>query len=156
MSGSLRLHMTHIAGMQMIASGVDGLLRGNLMEGLLLQPEPSTFASFVPLHLSAIQRSPQLLSWLCSWIPYWGITPLAPMDWFVQGQGLDTGGTYIPGGGWDPNLSPYTWFLWDPAPAAAGTVVEQLGSFWHTRPHLNHVFLCPRLFVYSALEKMPL
>jgi hypothetical protein len=68
MAGSLRLHVTHIAGSRMIASGVDGLSRGNVTEGLMLQPSVATFASFVPLHLSALTRSPSLLAWLRSWI----------------------------------------------------------------------------------------
>jgi len=49
MVGGLRLHVVHIAGTRMIASGVDGLSRGNLTEGLLLQPTPTSFCSFVPL-----------------------------------------------------------------------------------------------------------
>ena len=145
MAGGLRLHMSHIAGTRMIASGVDGLSRGNLSEGLLLQPSPSAFSSFVPLHLSALARSPSLLTWLRAWIPYRGISPLSPTDWYIQGHGLSGKGRALPDGGWDPELSSHKWFLWDPAPAAAGAAVEELGASRHKGPHLNHVFLCPRL-----------
>jgi hypothetical protein len=146
--------MSHIAGTRMIASGVDGLLRGNLTEGLLLQPEPSTFSSFVPLHLSAIQRSPQLLSWLRSWIPYRGITPLTPTDWFVQGQGLDTGGTYIPGSGRDPNLPSYLVSV-GPCSCCSGDSGGTTGSFPAQTPAPESCFPVSTP-VYSALEKTPL
>jgi hypothetical protein len=145
MVGGLRLHVVHIAGTRMIASGVDGLSRGNLTEGLLLQPTPTSFCSFVPLHLSAIQRSPALLHWLRSWVPFRSISPLSPEDWFTQGHGLTGQGRSLPGGGWEPELSPHRWYLWDPPPAAAGAAVEELSASRHKRPHLNHVFLCPRL-----------
>ena len=130
----------------MIASGIDGLSRGNASEGLMLQPSATAFGSFVPLHLSAIQCSPDLLPWLRSWILFRGITPLSPTDWFVHGHGLTGRGTATLAGGWDPELSPHRWFLWDPAPAAAGAAGEELGVSRHKRPHLNHVFICPRLF----------
>jgi hypothetical protein len=146
MSGGLRLHITHIAGTRMIASGVNGLSRGNLTEGLLLQPMPSSFSTFVPLHLSAMQRSPALLSWVRSWIPFRGIQPLTPEGWFVQGHGVTGKGSSLPGGGWDPELSKHHWFLWDPPPATAGAAVEELSASRHKCPYLNHVFLCPRLF----------
>jgi hypothetical protein len=116
MAGGLRLHITHIAGTRMIASGVDGLSRGNLTEGLLLQPTPASFSSFVPLHMSAIQRSPALLPWVQSWVPFGGIQPLSPDDWFVQGHGITGAGSALPDGGWDPELSKHHWFLWDPPP----------------------------------------
>jgi len=146
MTSGLQLHVSHTAGTRMIASGIDGLSRGNASEGLMLQPSATAFGSFVPLHLSAIQCSPDLLPWLRSWIPFRGITPLSPTDWFVQGHGLTGRGTATLAGGWDPELSPHRWFLWDPAPAAAGAAVEELEVSHHKRPHLNHVFICPRLF----------
>jgi hypothetical protein len=146
MSGTLRLHVTHIAGSRMIVSGVDGLSRGNVTEGLMLQPSVATFGGFIPLHLSALARSPALLAWLRSWVPYRGITPLTPAEWFTKGHGLTGAGEQLEGGGWDPELSPHVWFCWDPAPAAAGAAVAELGLSRHKRPHLNHVFICPRLF----------
>jgi len=146
MSGSLRLHITHIAGARMIASGMDGLSRGNLTEGLMLSPTPAAFSHFVPLHLSATQRAPRLLQWLRSWIPFQGIVPLQPDDWFIQGHGLTGRGQALSDGGWHPEVTRHVWFLWDPPPAAAGAAVEELSSSRHKRPHLNHVFICPRLF----------
>jgi len=146
MTGGLRLHMSHIAGTRMIASGIDGLSRGNTTEGLMLQPSVSAFSAFVPLHLSPIQRSPALLSWLRSWIPFRGILPLSPSDWYIQGHGLTGEGFSDGAGGWDPELSPHRWFLWDLAPAAAGAAMEELGVSRHKCPYLNHVFICPRLF----------
>jgi hypothetical protein len=146
MAGGLKILMSHISGTRMVTSGVDGLSRGNLSEGLLMQPSHSAFISFVPLHLSALTRSPALLIWLRSWLPYRGISPLSPTDWYIQGHGLTGRGSSSQDGGWDPELSPHRWFLWDPAPAAAGAAVEELGTSRHKRPHLNHVFICRRLF----------
>ncbi len=49
------IHLVHIAGTRMIACGVDGLSRGELQVGALIQ---GSVGAMLPLHLSALERSP--------------------------------------------------------------------------------------------------
>jgi hypothetical protein len=75
----------------MIAKGTDGIFRGSLCDGVMAG---SCMQSFIPLHLSALQRAPEaLLSWLQSWIPQANITPLTLEQWFEKGHGIQ-GGAY--------------------------------------------------------------
>jgi hypothetical protein len=132
MRGDLILHITHV------------LSRGVLTGGVMThQP----MVGEVPLHQSALDRCPALLPWLTSWWPTSSLSPLAPVDWFERGHGL-RGGHRNSEGLWIPLESSERWFLWAPAlaPAAAATAVQELGISRHKRPHLGHVFLCPRLF----------
>ena len=82
--------------------------------------------AFVPLHLSALERSSELRPWLTAAAE--GLDPifLEPEDWFTKGQGHGT-------------------FIWHPAPAAADVVVEQLGKARHKRPSSLHIVVVPRL-----------
>jgi hypothetical protein len=52
--GGFILHVIHISGKRMKASGVDGLLRGDLTEGMMGGQDP---LSFIPFHLGADERS---------------------------------------------------------------------------------------------------
>ena len=122
--GDLLLHVVHVAGTRMIAEGTDGISRGDAGEGAMLGQD---MLDFVPLHLSAVDRSPKLVDWCKSW---WDEErgPLhhqTPEDWFAN----HTEGN----------------FLWTPAPAAAEAVVEQLGKAQHKRPHACHIVIVPRL-----------
>jgi hypothetical protein len=109
--------------------------------------------SFVPLHQSAIERSPSLLHWLQEWIPQPNIVPLTPSDWFTRGHGTE-GGTKSAGGAWWPTCGSETLFLWTPAPGAAACALHQLALSRQKRPHLNHVFICPRLMTADWRKKL--
>jgi hypothetical protein len=124
MSGSLALHVIHVAGKRMIAQGTDALSRGITTAGVMAGME---FSSFVPLHLSVQERQdPCILhQWVTSWAgdAFW----LAPEDWFL------------------PKLvdSPC---VWTPPPAAADAALDQLGKWIHMRPsNTSHIFIAPRL-----------
>jgi len=143
MLGCVKLHLTHIAGTRMIQSGVDGLSRGSFTEGFVGHPSIQGLASCVPLHLSPTQRSSGLLPWLHQWIPFRGVEPLTPEQWFTLGHGLQETAPFMDA--WQPQETRNRWFLWDLAPAAAPTAVEELGISRIKRPHLNHVVVCPRL-----------
>jgi hypothetical protein len=63
--GGFLLHVIHISGKRMKASGVDGLSRGDLMEGMMGGQDP---LSFIPFNLGADERSNGLVSqWVRSW-----------------------------------------------------------------------------------------
>jgi hypothetical protein len=59
------LHVLHISGKRMKATGVDGLSRGNLTEGVLTGVDPF---SFLPFNQGVDKRSKGAVGlWVCSW-----------------------------------------------------------------------------------------
>eukprot|EP00980_Cylindrotheca_fusiformis_P031013 scaffold25703_cov171-Cylindrotheca_fusiformis.AAC.2 len=127
MIGELTLHVVHVAGTRMIASGADGGSRGDLNQGAMAGVPILTY---VPLHLSALERSAKVEHWVRSW---WGeelgeLETLTPEGWFDNAQRSE---------------GP---FLWLPPPAAADVVAEMLvGEAKLKRPQGTHVVLVPRL-----------
>ena len=61
----IKIYFIHVAGTRMISQGTDGLSRGDLREGVM---RGAGMLSFVPLHLSAVERSESLKSWVTSWM----------------------------------------------------------------------------------------
>jgi len=143
MSASLRLHLIYVAGTRMVQQGTDGLSRGLLTDGVF---GSDSMRFHVPLHLPAHSRHPLVLPWIQSWCPVSGITPLSPEGWFINGHGLLDTRTSGPDRTRHPVLSPASWFLWSPPPAAARAALEELAISRLKRPHLNHIVVCPRLF----------
>jgi len=126
MVGKMTLHVVHIAGTRMIQSGADGGSRGDFNQGGMAG---NPLISYVPLHLTAQERSPRVVEWIKSW---WadelgGLQVLSPEGWFDQAQKEDGA------------------FLWLPAPAAADVVGEMLGEAKIKRPYAAHVVVVPRL-----------
>jgi hypothetical protein len=138
------LHVIHVSGRRMISQGTDGLSRGDVTTGVL-QGQP--MLSFAPLHLSATQRSPGLISWCVSWLlPQHSLLPLDPTGWFSLGHGIqdfatNSDGLEVP----VLSGSQSTVYLWTPPPAAAFLALEQLSYARLKRPHLAHIVVCPRL-----------
>ena len=63
--GGFILHVIHISGKRMKASGVDGLSQGDLTEGMMGGKDP---LSFIPFHLGADERANGLVgTWVQSW-----------------------------------------------------------------------------------------
>jgi hypothetical protein len=149
MTGLLRLHITHVSGTRMIAQGTDGLSRGDMMDGVM---RGVPFSSFTPLHLTAHDRSQNLLPCVQSWCPDSTILPLRPEEWFEKGHGIQ-GGSHMHGS-WHPEEVATTGFLWSPAPGAVSSAIDELQTYHHKRPHHNHLFLCPRLFTQSWRQKL--
>ena len=69
----------------MIAQGTDGESRGFLGEGIMAGEMMKTF---IPIHLSALERSPKLFSWIVSWSTT-SLLMLEPRDWFDVGHDVD-------------------------------------------------------------------
>jgi hypothetical protein len=63
MDGGLNLRVIHVAGTRMIEQGTDRASCGNLSQGVMAS-EP--MLKYAPLHLSALDRSPQLERWVRS------------------------------------------------------------------------------------------
>ena len=123
----------------MIAQGTDGISRGELNEGIA-QGQP--MLSFIPLHLTALERHPSLVDWLKAWAGD-SIEILSPDQWFTRGHGHD-GGHMDAKGFWRIHNRPGI-FIWAPPPAAADVCLEELRKSVIKRQDSLHIFLCPKL-----------
>ena len=61
MKDGCQTFISHVAGTRMIAKGGDGLSRGALNEGVMRGED---LLCFIPFHLSAIKREPNLMDWI--------------------------------------------------------------------------------------------
>jgi hypothetical protein len=129
------LHVIHVAGTRMKRSGIDGLSRGDFLEGIMAGQDP---LSFIPLNEGADDRvMGRVQTWVESWWtnddqrPWCGtrLKLLQPADWFSLH-------TFE-----DPRL-------WIPPPAAMETVVEMFNEDRIAHPHIPHVFVVPRLMTH--------
>jgi hypothetical protein len=84
---SLQLFVSHVSGTRLIAEGGDGVSQGLLNEGVMAG---DAILPFIPLHLTAIERSPDLLDWLKSWTGLRGQRLELPshQDWFELGHDI--------------------------------------------------------------------
>jgi hypothetical protein len=130
---------THVSGKRMVAQGTDGVSRGHLKEGVTTGED---MLSFIPLHLSAVQRSEKLRGWMQSWL---GIQAefLEPEDWFERDHDHD-GGSKDGKGFWRTKTRPGT-FVWTPPPAAADVALEELRKARIKRQDSLHVVVVPCL-----------
>jgi len=122
MQFSLHLHVIHVSGLRMIAQGTDGLSRGDLDTGVM---RGTSMLSFVPLHLSAMERSEGLLVWLHSWLPGLLFCLLHPFEWYSVGHGItgfysNLDGVLLP----VCEIGPSVILLWAPAPAASEAALD--------------------------------
>jgi len=141
-----KIHFIHVAGSRMIAQGTDGLSRGDLSEGVM---KGTSMLSFIPLHLTAFDRSSTLKDWMFNWISpslkkSENIEFLKEEGWFWRGQDIH-GGSLNDDGIWIPKFKKGL-FIWSPAPAAGQFAVEQMRDARNKRTDSLHIFILPRLF----------
>jgi hypothetical protein len=123
----------------MKAQGTDGVSRGQMKEGV---SAGLSMMSFIPFHLSALDRSPPIREWITSWLGE-GAEFLEPKDWFERGH--DTlGGSYDAKGFWRSKFKTGK-MVWMPPPAAADVALEELRKARIKRQDSLHVFVVPRL-----------
>ena len=137
------VHIIHVAGTKMIEQGTDGLSRGDLLEGVL---NGKRMLSFIPLHLSALDREPTLKEWISSWAGSGReehIEYLSVEDWFVRGH--DIIGYYVNSDGRKLPTYQKGIFIWIPPPAAARQALEELRQARHKRQVSTHIFIVPYL-----------
>ena len=141
----LRLHLIHVSGTRMIEQGTDGISRGNMMEGVLTGRQ---MLAYVPIHLSAVDRDPNLLNWIRGWCGENDLAPLEPQDWLWKGQGLDSVMEFNVDGMAFPTRSRQRVFLWAPPPCIADIALEYLRESIHKRHDAIHIFIVPKLMTY--------
>jgi hypothetical protein len=108
----------------MIASGVDGLSRGNFDAGISLGFD---VCQFMPLNITAWDIGNVLVEWCKDWMGKDFAPPLSPEGWFVHG--------HFPGV-----------HLWTPPPVAALIALKELSRSRHKCPsEVTHVVMIPRL-----------
>jgi hypothetical protein len=90
---SVVVRVCHCAGARMIASGGDGISRGQVNEGVIAG-EP--MSEFLPLHVLPLERLEGLLEWIKSW-PVQDLMVLEPLEWFERGHDI-TGWARVGGG----------------------------------------------------------
>ena len=134
-----RCYVSHVAGTRMIQQGTDSVSRGSLEEVI----PTKMMIDYIPYNKTALERFPNLLSWIQSWTGK-DLETLNAMDWFYRGHDLD-GGRYNEKGFWMNKVRPGT-FLLSPPPAAADVALEQMRIARIKRQSSLHVF-CLSLFV---------
>jgi hypothetical protein len=133
--GGFLLHVLHILGKRMKATGVDGLSRGDLTEGILAGADP--FA-FLPFNLGANERSKGAV---CAWV----------RDWWRTKRGEDWGGfplEEVTGGSMFELKNMEAARLWVLPPAVMTTALELFSDDCLAHPHWPHVFVVPRLMTH--------
>jgi hypothetical protein len=107
------IHCFHISGNRMIASGVDGLSRGNYDLGIFLGFD---VCQFMPLNVSAWDIADNVLAdWSKSWMGEDYRPLLLPVGWFKEGHQPDV-------------------HLWIPPPTTPLIALKELSRSWHKRP----------------------
>jgi hypothetical protein len=144
-----QLLVVHVSGKRMQAQGTDGVSRGQLSEGVM---NGQSMMSFMPLHLTALDRSPKLKEWLRSFVSP-DLEFLTTDGWFERGHNHFEKGKVHPDGHWRPVLRSGK-FVWSPAPAAAWIALEELRKARIKRQNSTHVFVCPRLMTPEWLRQL--
>ena len=127
------IHVVHVSGERMIASGMDGWSRGDYDAGISLGFD---LRLFIPLGVSAFDvKGNQLRDWCKSWMRRDFSPPLTPEGWFSLGH---LKGIHV----------------WAPPPAAALVALKELATSKLKRPYdVTHVVIIPRLMYQEEWSK---
>ena len=140
--GGMILHVLHISGKRMKATGMDGLSRGDHTEGMMSGDDPM---SFLPFHLGVDERSHGRVG---KWVRSWWRTEDRTSE---QAQGRDWGNLPL------QEIGPDNMFelkdikaarLWMLPPAAMEVAIELLWEDKLAHPQWPHVFCVPRLMTH--------
>jgi hypothetical protein len=144
-----QLLVLHVSGKRMQAQGTDGVSRGQLTEGVM---NGESMMSFVPMHESALDRSPKLKDWLKEFVSP-DLEFLSADGWFERGHNHFEKGKVHKDGHWRATLRCGK-FVWAPPPSAALVALEELRKARIKRQNSTHVFVCPRLMTPEWLRQL--
>ena len=136
-----KIHIIHVSGERMKVQGSDGLSRGNLNVGVMAGKR---MLDFVPIHMTALERSATLKPWLESFLSK-EVEWLSPKDWFTRGHDIEDGKWETNSDGIKLPTIKEGMFVWSPAPCATEVAVEELRKARHKRQTSQHLFIVPRL-----------
>jgi hypothetical protein len=140
--------ISHVSGKRMVHQGTDGISRGHLREGITVS---EMMLDFCPWHLSALERSPHLLSWLKETFGR-SLETLTPEGWFTRGHDHD--GHFEDSKGFSRLKTRKGMFVWSPPPAAAEVAIEELRKARLKRRDSTHLFVVPKLMTPLWLKQM--
>jgi hypothetical protein len=116
----------------MIHQGTYGLSQGE-------ETRPATqglsLVVVVPLHLGALEQSPQVLDCIDSWVGLLQLEVLSPEGWYTDGHKHGN-------------------FLWPSPPASADAAVDKLCEAVHKRPQCRNLFMIPFLMTNRWRKQM--
>ena len=135
MHNQAKVHIIHVSGERMKVQGSDGLSRGNLNIGVMAGKK---MLDFVPIHLTALERTPLLKPWLQSFMDT-NVEWLTTKDWFTRGHDIIEGKFEMNTDGFALPCTKSGTFVWTPAPCAAEAAVEELRKARHKRQKSKHV-----------------
>ena len=147
----VKVNVFHVAGTRMIAQGTDGVSRGYLGQGVMAG---DTMIIHIPIHLSAVERSPtDLVPWIRSWSGSETIV-LDEVGWFQTGH--DIVGWSLNFDGFERPIFDQTrkTYLWAPAPLAAEVAIAELRKARIKRQNSAHLFVCPRLCTTQWVKQL--
>ena len=81
MDYGVTIFLVHCVSTRMIAQGTYCLSRGSLLEGVLAGQD---MLSFIDIAKTATERYQPILAYINSWAGKRYITPLLPVEWFVE------------------------------------------------------------------------
>jgi hypothetical protein len=140
------LFVVHVAGTRMITQGTDSLLRGSLLEGVMIGHD---MLHFIPLAQGALERQPSLVDYVQSWVGnalHREVNVLKVEGWFQEGHGM-IGGFKDAHGVWMPrHAENRRVYLWSPPLIVANVALEECMKAIYKQTDAFHIFLIPRLF----------
>ena len=141
MEHGFMVHVIHVSGARMIRQGTDGVSRGELGQALKLD---KPIREFIPINISALDRTDRLRPWLDSWMGKDTIV-LEPSQWYVEAHDIRFEKSAPP-----PRSLYYEHgtYLWASPPALGDVALEQLRYARIKRQRSTHIFLIPKLFAY--------
>jgi hypothetical protein len=102
-----------------------------------------SMTSFIPIHMGACERHPQIYLWVKSWTSN-TLVDLSPSGWFQEGHDIQ-GWVCGQDGFSRPILSEEKVYLWSPPPFAADIAIAELRKARIKRQTSSHIFICPWL-----------
>ena len=128
------IYKIHVAGTWTKKPGIDGLFRGDFLEGVTTL---KYILEMLPLDVGALDRAGGIDQWIRYWWVYQQLIKLDHVHWFTQGNGSEG-------------------YMWFPTLDEMETSMDMITEAIHNSSYLLHVIVCPLLMTHlwrKALSK---